>query len=253
MVHPWVQKIYPILGLGSGGRPLRHFQTPVLYWINFSLRVSAEPRLALTPISPQYFETLTKDDTRSETENTILNHCKKEQRLVEHVLLDFPWRKSMTQRLQHSCFRIRSNLRISGRAPKHRTKGCSRYWRPKFAARKWLNCCKNQCSRSRAVNGWASTPSCVILWGWLNQIKFGHGSMQASTVLLWLREASTSTGDARGGYKPMPSWESKKHHFRAPPPLRIISSGFVSVATPADPRGQTKKSSLRKFLAVQRL
>ena len=55
----------------------------------------------------------------------------------------------------------------SGRAPKYRTKGCSRYWRPKFTARKWVKCCKNQCSRSRAVSGWAWTPFCVILWRWL--------------------------------------------------------------------------------------
>ena len=38
IVHPWVQKFYPVLGLGSGGRLLCHFQTPVLYWINFSQR-----------------------------------------------------------------------------------------------------------------------------------------------------------------------------------------------------------------------
>ena len=31
----WVQKSYPVLGLRSAGRLLRHFQTPVLYWINF--------------------------------------------------------------------------------------------------------------------------------------------------------------------------------------------------------------------------
>ena len=30
--------MYPVLGLESEGRLLRHFQTPVLYWINFSLR-----------------------------------------------------------------------------------------------------------------------------------------------------------------------------------------------------------------------
>ena len=32
--HPWVQELYPVLGLGSGGRLLyilRHFQTPALY------------------------------------------------------------------------------------------------------------------------------------------------------------------------------------------------------------------------------
>ena len=38
IVHPWVQKLYPVLGLGSGGRLLRGFQTPVLYWIDFSLQ-----------------------------------------------------------------------------------------------------------------------------------------------------------------------------------------------------------------------
>ena len=37
IVHPWVQKFYPVLGLGSGER-LVYFQTPVLYRINFGLR-----------------------------------------------------------------------------------------------------------------------------------------------------------------------------------------------------------------------
>ena len=37
-MHPWVQKFYLDLGLESGERLLWHFQTPVLYWINFSLR-----------------------------------------------------------------------------------------------------------------------------------------------------------------------------------------------------------------------
>ena len=54
---------------------------------------------------------------------------------------------------------------LYGSAPKYRTKGCSRYWRPNFAVRKWLTCFKNQCSRSRAVSGWAWTSFCVILWG----------------------------------------------------------------------------------------
>ena len=40
IVCPWVQIFYPVLGLGSGGRLLRHFQTPVLYLMNFSLRNS---------------------------------------------------------------------------------------------------------------------------------------------------------------------------------------------------------------------
>ena len=61
---------------------------------------------------------------------------------------------------------------LFGRAPKYRTKGCSRYWRPKFTAMKWLNCCKNQCSRSRAVSEWAVwTPFCVILWSWLTLLR----------------------------------------------------------------------------------
>ena len=55
-----------------------------------------------------------------------------------------------------------------GGAPKYRIEGCSRYWRLIFTTRKWLKCCfRNQCSRSRAVNGWARIPFCVILWGWL--------------------------------------------------------------------------------------
>ena len=35
---PMGPEILSVLGLGSGGRLLRHFQTPALYWINFSLR-----------------------------------------------------------------------------------------------------------------------------------------------------------------------------------------------------------------------
>ena len=38
ILQPWVQECYPVLGLGSRGRLLRHFQTPTLHWINFSLR-----------------------------------------------------------------------------------------------------------------------------------------------------------------------------------------------------------------------
>ena len=43
-------EIYPVLGLGSGERLLRGFQTPVLYWINFSSenRVFLKSRLTLT-------------------------------------------------------------------------------------------------------------------------------------------------------------------------------------------------------------
>ena len=47
----------PVLGLGSGGRLLRHFQTPDLYWINFSLR-HVQPQFApmqrLCTSLPQY-------------------------------------------------------------------------------------------------------------------------------------------------------------------------------------------------------
>ena len=39
-MHPWVQKFYPVPGLGPGERFLCHFQTPVLYWINFCLRLT---------------------------------------------------------------------------------------------------------------------------------------------------------------------------------------------------------------------
>ena len=38
ILHPWVPEFYPVSGLGSGGRLLRHFQTPTLHWIKFSLR-----------------------------------------------------------------------------------------------------------------------------------------------------------------------------------------------------------------------
>ena len=43
ILHPWVQEFYPLLGLGSGGRLLRHFQTPTLHWIYFSLRGQHSP------------------------------------------------------------------------------------------------------------------------------------------------------------------------------------------------------------------
>ena len=36
---PMAPGILSVLGLGSGERLLWHFQTPVLYWINFSLRI----------------------------------------------------------------------------------------------------------------------------------------------------------------------------------------------------------------------
>ena len=38
ILHPCVQRFYPVLRLGSGGRLLRHFQPPTLHWIHFSLR-----------------------------------------------------------------------------------------------------------------------------------------------------------------------------------------------------------------------
>ena len=38
IVHPWIQTCYPVMGLGSGGRLLRHFRTTALHWMNFSLR-----------------------------------------------------------------------------------------------------------------------------------------------------------------------------------------------------------------------
>ena len=40
IVHPWVQKLYPVLGLGSGERLLWRFQTPFLYWIKFPSAIS---------------------------------------------------------------------------------------------------------------------------------------------------------------------------------------------------------------------
>ena len=38
-MYPWVRKLYLVLGLGTAGRLPRHFRTPVLYWINFCLRL----------------------------------------------------------------------------------------------------------------------------------------------------------------------------------------------------------------------
>ena len=35
-------EFYPVLGLGSGERLLWHFQTAILYWINFSLRMTTK-------------------------------------------------------------------------------------------------------------------------------------------------------------------------------------------------------------------
>ena len=63
------------------------------------------------------------------------------------------------------------------RAPKCRTKRCSRYRRPKFTAMKWLKCCKNQFSRSWAVSGWVWTPFCVILWGWLIGLQLQNSAL----------------------------------------------------------------------------
>ena len=56
---------------------------------------------------------------------------------------------------------------VFGRAPKYRTKGCSRILTPEIRGWKWPKSCKNQCSRSRAVNGRAWTPFCDTL-GWLS-------------------------------------------------------------------------------------
>ena len=42
---------------------------------------------------------------------------------------------------------------------------------PEIHSYEWLKCCKNQCSRSRAVSGWVWTPFCVILWRWLECVK----------------------------------------------------------------------------------
>ena len=41
-MQPCVHELHPVLGLGSGGRLLKHLQTPfLLYWINFSPRATA--------------------------------------------------------------------------------------------------------------------------------------------------------------------------------------------------------------------
>ena len=50
IVHPWVQRFYPMLRLGSGGRLLWHFQTPILYWINFSQQKGGAKALSLTHV-----------------------------------------------------------------------------------------------------------------------------------------------------------------------------------------------------------
>ena len=82
-----------------------------------------------------------------------------------------------------------SQLPSPRRAPKYRTKGRSRCWRPKFAAMKWLKCCKTQWSRSRAVNAWAWTPFGVRLWGWKRQ----------KSPLLWARDSlGGNSGDNSG-------------------------------------------------------
>ena len=41
ILHPKVQKFYPVLGLGSGRRLLGHFQTPVLNWMIGDLKISS--------------------------------------------------------------------------------------------------------------------------------------------------------------------------------------------------------------------
>ena len=80
---------------------------------------------------------------------------------------------------------------LFGRAPKYRTKGCSRYWRPKFTTMQSLKCYKNQCSRSWAVSGWVWTPFCVILWGWLVVfgvvVQFDGFLVSANEQGLWVK------------------------------------------------------------------
>ena len=98
-------------------------------------------------------------------------------------------RKNLTLQTHSWVYFDVTDIILFGRAPKYRTKGCSRCWRPKFLAGKWLQCCKNQCSRSRAVNGRAWTPFCVILWGWLtitSAILCQDFSLQFFEIRIWI-------------------------------------------------------------------
>ena len=54
-------------------------------------------------------------------------------------------------------------------APKYRTKGCSRYWRPEIRslARECLKCCKTSVRAPGLSTDEREHPFCVILWGWL--------------------------------------------------------------------------------------
>ena len=49
------------IGLGSGGRLLRHFQAPTLHWIHFSLRKIGSPKADPVQFKRGFEEGLLKD------------------------------------------------------------------------------------------------------------------------------------------------------------------------------------------------
>ena len=77
IAHPWVQKFYPVLGLGSGERLLLHFQTPVLYWINFiqfailSRRILGPKKSTQTFFVQSFSTTLRIVDVRAENRGRL--------------------------------------------------------------------------------------------------------------------------------------------------------------------------------------
>ena len=85
-MHPWVLKFYPVLGVGSGEMLLWHFQTQVLYWIDFALRLNQDfvgmcVRACQWVVSPVKLSWVTK--TPSPTSVTLLSQRTKVQGTIQ--------------------------------------------------------------------------------------------------------------------------------------------------------------------------
>ena len=82
-MHLWVQKFQPVLGLASGGRLLRRFQTPILHWINFGLRelstLAAQNRESRIARFPEW-RAWNRQKFRSEKHKSEWNRSKVESR-----------------------------------------------------------------------------------------------------------------------------------------------------------------------------
>ena len=77
ILHPWVQEFYqfyPVLGLGSGERLLRHFQTPTLHWIHVSLRCTLVVVPGQTPPEKKKKER-ERERERTENSQSLVSRC----------------------------------------------------------------------------------------------------------------------------------------------------------------------------------